>query len=753
MERTVKTAVFTVIILIGLFTAFKTHLQRETNLTAEVVMTVWQSGSVSLYADTGEGFHEKLSARRFYAGDGSPHRYILPLQVFRDIKTLYLFPIEGKGMVELSRITIIWQGKVYRFAGEDLNQWHLQNSLIKKGETRDGGILLEASSPRSHMLLTFSHNYSLTWEIFSFLRNKTPLLIWVFFFALLGLKEQSWTLSGERKDRKDLFFHLFAGGMPLILLWILYHETLNTWWLIDDPCHLFYVSQNGLFTAFYDPARTFSPINFTPMLPFSFGLDYFLFGLNPEPFYWHHLLSFTATLIAGYILFGYFFPPLISCIILSSFISSLPFCDATFHLMVRHYIEGLFFSFISLILFLAAIREGKNAYYYTSALFYLLACISKEVYVPLIALFAVLLLTKEKLSLKVLYPYITVFVLYFLWRFYMLGIEGMASAYPHIPVRLENVLNAPLIFASMMDWINPWHLLLIAIPAFLFFITFVLRSWHYKLTTLTLIICTIVPIIPVLGMFSSRYVFVLSLIIFMGMGIGILYLYTLTGKTRLRHFLALILGISITMVGLPSTEKGIEKWKQYSENIRMEGNFLLHENNPATLLITEHGHCYWAFSALRKSILNLPQGASFCKSDCVCPFLHPDKKMWVHVDGQLFRIKTPVEITTPEVCGGKGDLNVNIHYSHGTLKWKFGPHREGRYLIFIKGWDSGLIQVKSAAELPYSINLKEDFIIVKYESPQGWSVYSPVLTFQKQGNNEGSILWMITSSSSSMNSI
>jgi hypothetical protein len=80
------------------------------------------------------------------------------------------------------------------------------------------------------------------------------------------------------------------------------------------------------------------------------------------------------------------------------------------------------------------------------------------------------------------------------------------------------------------------------------------------------------------------------------------------------------------------------------------------------------------------------------------------------------------------------------------LKWKFGPHREGRYLVFIKGWDSGMLQVKSDVELPYNINLKDDFIIVKYESPQGWSVYSPVLTFKQKDDEEGSIIWRSTSS-------
>jgi|GEM_PF-1417587 hypothetical protein len=746
MDKTIKIAVFTVIIILGLSTSYKMYMQSEKNLTVEVLMTSWQSGSIAMYVDTGEGFNEKLSVRRSYIGDGTSHKYSLPLQIFRDINALRLDPADAKGKIEISEITITWQGTIYRFAGKDLNQWQLKNGLVNKGDTANKGILLDATSSHPQMVITLSLPYSLIKEVFSFLRDKIALLIWLSLFMILGSREHSWTLSEEIKEKKSLFLHIFAGGIPIILLWILYHETLETWWLIDDPCHLFYVSQNGLFTAFYDRARLFSPINFNPMLPFSFGLDYLFAGLNPEPFYWHHLLSFTATLIAGYALFVHYFSPMVSSIILSSFVASLPVCDSSFHLMVRHYIEGLFFTFISVIFFLAALRKEKIMYHHTGAVFYLFACISKELYVPLIVLFAVFLLKRDRHDFKMLYPYAAAAVIYFLWRFYMLGLEGMASAYPHIPVKLENILNAPMIFAAIMGWSNPWHIMVMAIPVLLFLITFTISSWQYKLTTITLIVCSIAPIIPVLGMFSSRYVFVLSLVISIGTGIGIQYLYSLTRKTRLSYSPALLLGAALILAGCLSTEQGIAKWKQYSDEIKTEGKFLLYNNDPHNLLITDHGHCYWAFSSIRKTILNMPQGASFCKNDCICPFLHPDKKAWINMGGQLYQAGVTGNKKTPEECGNKGDLDVNIHYSRGILKWKFGPHREGRYLVFIKGWDSGMLQVKSDVELPYNINLKDDFIIVKYESPQGWSVYSPVLTFKQKDDEEGSIIWRSTSS-------
>ncbi|MBM4272649.1 MAG: hypothetical protein FJ139_10935 [Deltaproteobacteria bacterium] len=720
MDKTIRTTVFSIILMIGLFTTYTMYVQKEKNLTVEVLMTSWHSGSIAMYVDTGEGFNEKLSVRRSYIGDGTPHKYSLSLHISRDIHALRLDPIDATGKIEIREIAVTWQGMVYRYTGNDLNRWRRETGL---------------------MLIDLSLHHSFLKELLSFLRDKIALLIWLLLFLILATGEHSWTLSEGEISRKTLFIHFFAGGIPIILLWTLYHETLETWWLIDDPCHLFYVSQNGIFAAFYDRSRLFSPINFNPMLPFSFGLDYLFAGLNPRPFYWHHLLSFTLTLTAGYALFVRFFPPVVSSIILSSFVASLPVCDSTFHLMVRHYVEGLFFTFISVIFFLAALRKEKFAYHWIGALFYLLACISKELYVPLIVLFAVFLLKRDRHDFKMLYPYAAAAVIYFLWRFYMLGIEGMASAYPHIPVKLENILNAPLLFVTIMGWTNPWHISLIAIATLLFCITFAKGSWRYKLITITLIAGCIAPIIPVLGMFSSRYVFALSLIVFMGTGIGIQHLYTLGKRLRAGHAPALLLGAALILGGCLSTEQGIAKWKHYSDEIKAEGNFLLFNNDPHNLLITEHGHCYWAFSSIRKAILNMPQGPSFCKSDCICFFLHPDKKVWINVDGQLYQAGATGNKKTPEECGDKGDLDVNIHYSRGILKWKFGPHKEGRYLVFIKGWDSGMLQVKSDVELPYNINFKDDFIIVKYESPRGWSVYSPVLTFTQKGDGEGSIIW------------
>jgi hypothetical protein len=75
------------------------------------------------------------------------------------------------------------------------------------------------------------------------------------------------------------------------------------------------------------------------------------------------------------------------------------------------------------------------------------------------------------------------------------------------------------------------------------------------------------------------------------------------------------------------------------------------------------------------------------------------------------------------------------------LKWQFGPYREGRYFLFLKGWDSGLIQVRREGEMAREFDLENDFILVKYESYDGWKTYSPVLKFDRVASHEGSMNW------------
>jgi hypothetical protein len=534
---------------------------------------------------------------------------------------------------------------------------------------------------------------------------------------------------------------LFSFSIPVILLWILYHHTLGNWWLIDDPCHLFYISQNGIYPAFFDPAKGFSPINFTPWEPLSLGIDYLVFGFNPLPFYWHHMLSLSILLLCANVILLRFLSPFVAALSLSLFVASVPLCDAANHLMTRHYIEGLIFALVSIYLFMKAQEKDDANIFYGSALFYFLACLAKEIYVPLIVIMMAFPPSIMKSHLKSLYPFLAVAVGYTLWRFYMLNSSGMLSAYPHIPVMVKDILYLPLSIIKTMGWDNIWQLMMAGLLSMAFVLYILKNNWRSNAFILLFAICVILPIMPVASTLYSRYLFLFSFVYFIGIGLGLQYLCEAPFLRTFKTEMVVIIAVVSIMVSVFHVQKNIRGWQAYGKEISVEGKFLLYNNDPNNLLVTAHGHCYWAFSALRKTVLGLPQGASYCIRDCICPYLYPDKQVWVNINGQLFKYSGKMEKETPEDCGDKRKLKIDFSYTNGKLKWQFGPYREGKYFIFLKGWDSGLIQVKREGEMDRKFDLENDYIIVKYESYEGWKTYSPVLKFNRVSSHNGRMNW------------
>jgi len=409
--------------------------------------------------------------------------------------------------------------------------------------------------------------------------------------------------------------------------------------------------------------------------------------------------------------------------------------------MTRHYIEGLIFALISIYLFMKAQEKDDVNFFYGSAFFYFLACLAKEVYVPLIVIMAAFPPPMIRSRLKSLYPLVVVAVGYTLWRFYMLNSSGMLSAYPHIPVTGKDIFNLPLSIIKTMGWDNIWQLIIIGLPSMAFVLYILKNTWRSNVFILFLAICVVLPILPVASTLYSRYLFLFSFVYYIGIGFGLQYLCEAPFLRTFKYEMVVIIAVVSIGVSVFHVQKNISGWQAYGKEISVEGKFLLYNNDPNNLLVTAHGHCYWAFSALRKTVLGLSQGASYCIRDCICPYLYPDKQVWVNINGQLFKYSGKMEKETPENCGDKRELKIDFSYTNGKLKWQFGPYREGKYSIFLNGWDSGLIQVKREGEMDREFDLENDYIIVKYESYEGWKTYSPVLKFNKISPQIGKMNW------------
>ena len=80
-----------------------------------------------------------------------------------------------------------------------------------------------------------------------------------------------------------------ALAVPLIVFWSSNLGGLRGWWFGDDPCLLSSVAGEGVLWPFFESSGAY----FIPMLHLSLGVDWQLFGLHPEPYYWHQYISLS----------------------------------------------------------------------------------------------------------------------------------------------------------------------------------------------------------------------------------------------------------------------------------------------------------------------------------------------------------------------------------------------------------------------------------------------------------------------------
>ena len=140
--------------------------------------------------------------------------------------------------------------------------------------------------------------------------------------------------------------------LPLLILatFALYGQSLGGWWTHDDPQIL---KQAHLFSPleyFFIPEvwHTLSSSNLTPWVTLSFDFDLSLFGFNPQFFYGHQLLVIAGISWLIYLIARIAVAPLSALAGALLFLVGSPIAVATQQLMVRHYVEGLFFYLLSL---------------------------------------------------------------------------------------------------------------------------------------------------------------------------------------------------------------------------------------------------------------------------------------------------------------------------------------------------------------------------------------------------------------------
>jgi|GEM_PF-4691982 len=190
----------------------------------------------------------------------------------------------------------------------------------------------------------------------------------------------------------------FALATLLVVVVVFHHSALSGSWRWDDGMHLLHTTQYAWSSVFIDPEvlRSVSGNQFAPWNLFLYYINGALFGADAHFYYAHHLLSLFAGAAGVYALLRQWLPARHAWVAPALLLTGVPTFQMAQQLMVGHYLYGLLFATAGLIFLIRAVHARDVspgtalALSLASAMFYGLACLCKEIYVPWILMWLVI---------------------------------------------------------------------------------------------------------------------------------------------------------------------------------------------------------------------------------------------------------------------------------------------------------------------------------------------------------------------------
>ncbi|MBL7177010.1 MAG: hypothetical protein ISS66_14395 [Desulfobacteraceae bacterium] len=518
-----------------------------------------------------------------------------------------------------------------------------------------------------------------------------------------------------------------SSGVSIVLL---YGNLLTGWWGWDDPQFLRLAYQYKPWEYFFIPHvwREAQPANLNPWNIFSFDLDLTLFGLNPSAFYAHHL--FSLWLVAGgtYLLLRLWLGRLWAATGVALFLCSAPVTTVIHQLMNRHYLEGLLFTVLVFYLYVRALREGRPFLAWLGAIAFFFATSAKEVYVVQVLLFPLIPEQTLRKRLSMAAPFFMTLVIYALWRRYMLGrwIGGYGLS-------LEWSTVSPMI--SKIPSFIFGHSAIGMACALLTAALVIFLAWRRPSSRLLILGAALMllgPILPVINISDPQRLLFFSC---WALSIAIVFgLEVFAGSSVGRRVLALTV---LLVLGFCTASQGWKirpSLKNAADGFAAHGRFIMEADENEVLLPSIRFGNWYATGLLwlRKNVLGeQPPIIVFDEIDMggqdpasLRFFRYDDSRRCMQdVTGQ---IRNSYEEWQRKLQ--KRPLSVQMNYTDGMLSWELGPYRKGEYSIITYG------EFGSKLRIPYSgvqrIEMPNGMLFrVRFDSSEGWIVYSPLLHF------------------------
>jgi hypothetical protein len=544
------------------------------------------------------------------------------------------------------------------------------------------------------------------------------------------------TPKADRPTAPSRHGFAFPDGIAALALvamvYLLYGTTLRLWWTFDDLFHAhFLLTHRPVAYCFSPEVWGRLPFQmFTPLQFLSYHADLALFGLVPAALYAHQLLALALAAVALYLAFRLWLSRPLAWAAALLFLLGIPCASWAIQLMLRHYVEGLALAALAVWVFVEALRRGRPSLLALSATLYFLAMLEKEVYVPLLALLALLPEGAWRARRRSLGLHALALVLYLGWRWAMLGTlfggYGLANRPSELP-GLVGGLPTRLAGAVIGD-VGPASLVLLGcLLAGLAFLAWK-RPGSLWLVGASLVLI-VGPIVPVAQNVNERFGALPWLLAVAGFVFGCRELAVRSAGGRRA---AIVLVAVAAAAALVSNRLDWSRRYAAADRMSAEGRFFL-SMAPGDLLRSPRippaamTEVRW----LKEERLRLPRGSGWFADDVfLCGAGAAKGRIWAYDDSRrgFADVTARAAQAASRFCSGlrrEAPLSARFESSAGAVFWTLGPYEEGRYALV---FDAGVASLPVARTAGYRTRSRRLTLMVRYESPAGWVTYSPPLS-------------------------
>ncbi len=557
-------------------------------------------------------------------------------------------------------------------------------------------------------------------------------------------------LTSNSSKWESILTHPVIVSITLLILCVgLHRSALSAGWRFDDGPHLYFVALYSPWQYFFVPEimQQQSWAHITPWNAFFYEIGLPFFGLESSGHYVHLLLILWLISIATFFFLRLWLTRLAAVIGATLFLVMPATGSIGQMLMTGHYAYGLLFTILALYFFVRGVRENKLAFSILAASFYVLACLCKELYVPLIMVLLFIPENHWRIRLHHLWPFIIVALVYSGVRIWVLqGIGGYGNPSTSELITFVDVTKSFITSLFGSGW--SWRFIIAYLSISFLIIVFVQKKSINFLFLISILIVLIVPIIPVLKIgfnhaISARFLFLIN------WACAVFFAW-LANSNRF-HALPLFI-VAITLIF--SQQKAINEVIEFAKVLEQQNHFMLTADENRVLLPVEYDHLLYLdmmskastiltsnnppiFLRNEESLTKLGEkiGAKVNQFDPQCQCILPLGK-----ENYLNRINT----FHAKLLEGR-ETFLSVHFEiqdHGFKKiflWKLSSPSDGNFKLYVKEY--GMLQIVSEGSLVFGLDTtfpKHDYIhlYVHLESPETWIARTPILTINPNIANQ-----------------